>query len=189
MSSNNQDQGSKASRSGNQEAENVDKIRDILFGSQMRDYDGKFSGLEERLKKSSSELREDVTRQLQSLEAFTKSELGAVVTRIEAEKDARIEAIKALTAELREFSKAEDKRYQKLEAQNDKAHRELREQVLAEANRLAERIRKETTELTELLHRESADLRDNLAHRADLAEMFAQLALHLRGELPAKGKK
>ena len=28
---------------------NVDKIRDILFGSQMRDYDRRFSTLEERL--------------------------------------------------------------------------------------------------------------------------------------------
>ena len=30
---------------------NVDKIRDILFGSQMRDYDSRFSRFEERLLK------------------------------------------------------------------------------------------------------------------------------------------
>ncbi len=31
------------------ESQNVERIRDILFGSQMRDYDGRFQRLEERL--------------------------------------------------------------------------------------------------------------------------------------------
>ena len=38
---------------------NVDKIRDILFGSQMRDYDKKFARIEERLLKETADLREE----------------------------------------------------------------------------------------------------------------------------------
>src|SRR5947209_6262346 len=39
-------------------AGNVDKIRDILFGTQMRDYDSRFARLEETLVKENAEIRE-----------------------------------------------------------------------------------------------------------------------------------
>ena len=53
----------KESAAGNQtldsEAGNVDKIREILFGGQMRAYDRRFTRLEERLAKESADLREE----------------------------------------------------------------------------------------------------------------------------------
>ncbi len=51
------------------ESGNVDRIRNILFGSQMRDYDGRFQKMEERLTREAGELRSDLQRQLQALEA------------------------------------------------------------------------------------------------------------------------
>ena len=57
------------------ESGNVDRIRNILFGSQMRDYDGRFQKLEERLKIEEVELRGDLQRQLQALEGFMKGEV------------------------------------------------------------------------------------------------------------------
>ncbi|MFI5095659.1 MAG: hypothetical protein ACHQIK_19695, partial [Candidatus Acidiferrales bacterium] len=44
------------------EGANVDKIRDILFGSNMREYEKRFARLEERLTKSSDALREDLKK-------------------------------------------------------------------------------------------------------------------------------
>ena len=38
------------------EGQNVDKIRDILFGNQMRDYEKRFARLEERVTKASEAL-------------------------------------------------------------------------------------------------------------------------------------
>src|SRR2546423_13320751 len=43
-------------------AESLDKVRDILFGVQMRDYDHRFSQLEERLMREATLLREDVKK-------------------------------------------------------------------------------------------------------------------------------
>src|ERR1700749_3579611 len=43
-------------------AGNVDKIRDILFGSQMRDYESRFARLEEALVKETAEIRETSRR-------------------------------------------------------------------------------------------------------------------------------
>src|SRR4051794_5759440 len=39
------------------ETQNVDRIRDILFGPQMRDYDSRFQRLEERLALEANNLR------------------------------------------------------------------------------------------------------------------------------------
>jgi hypothetical protein len=54
------------------EGANVDKIRDILFGSQMRDYDKRFGRLEERLAKAADALREDLKKRFDSLESFVQ---------------------------------------------------------------------------------------------------------------------
>ncbi len=45
----------------NPEGANVDKIRDILFGSQMRDYEKRFVRLEDTVTKALETLREDMT--------------------------------------------------------------------------------------------------------------------------------
>src|SRR5271170_4652156 len=70
-------------------AGNIDKIRDILFGSNMRDYEQRFSRLEEALKKESSDLRDTTRRHLESLEAFVHKELAALEVRLNAERDER----------------------------------------------------------------------------------------------------
>jgi hypothetical protein len=59
-------------------AGNVDKIRDILFGSQMRDYEKKFARVEERPARETGELREEIRRRFASLEAYMKNELTAL---------------------------------------------------------------------------------------------------------------
>jgi hypothetical protein len=60
------------------EGANVDKIRDILFGSQMRDYDKRFGRLEERLAKAADALRDDLKKRFDSLESFVQQEVESL---------------------------------------------------------------------------------------------------------------
>src|SRR5580692_9741351 len=85
---------------GEPAAGNIDKIRDILFGSQMRDYEQRFLRLEEALKKESLDLRETTRRHLEALEGFVQRELSALETRLNAERDARSESHSRLAADL-----------------------------------------------------------------------------------------
>ena len=43
---------------------NLDKVRDLLFGGQMRDFDRRFARLEERLIKETADLNDDVRKRL-----------------------------------------------------------------------------------------------------------------------------
>src|SRR5579863_8969892 len=70
-------------------AGNVDKIRDILFGSQMRDYETRFARLEEALVKETAEIRESHRRRLDQLEQHIKHEFEALEARIKSERDER----------------------------------------------------------------------------------------------------
>lgn len=167
---------------GRKEADNVDRIRDILFGGQMRDYETKFARVEERLAKETAEMREDLKRRLSSLEAFIKGELSALGDKMRVEKEERTQAIKALNTEFSEQAKAVDKRITQFETVNEKAHRELREQLLSETNRLAEEISQKTRELGVALKRDGEQLRGSLAHRQTLAELFAQMAIQIGGD-------
>src|SRR5262245_8356625 len=52
----------------------IDKVRDILFGSHLREFERRFIRLEERLVKETNDLKEDVRSRLEALEAFARSE-------------------------------------------------------------------------------------------------------------------
>ena len=63
-------------------AGNIGKIRDILFGHHMRDYESRFIRLDQTLKRETEELRETTRKSLETLEAYVKQELAALQTRV-----------------------------------------------------------------------------------------------------------
>jgi hypothetical protein len=91
---------SKDDASADLRAENIDKVRDILFGSMMRDYEQRFSRLEEALRKESAELRGSTHRHLEALEAFIRQELGSLELRLNTEREERAQSHSRLAAEL-----------------------------------------------------------------------------------------
>src|SRR5271167_4661264 len=108
------------------EGANVDKIRDILFGSQMRDYEKRFVRLEERLAKASEALRDDLKKRCDSLESFVQQEVEALGQRLKAEKTERADSLKELTRETRDAGKAHENKLSHLEEQLSSAQGDLR---------------------------------------------------------------
>ena len=53
----------------------VDKIRDLLFGNQMQDYDRRFSKLEERFLQRFKEIEAETARNLSALELHAKKQV------------------------------------------------------------------------------------------------------------------
>ena len=79
----------------------VDKIRDILFGSQIKNYETRFARLEEALARESAEIKDTMRRRLDSLEAFFKKETESLATRLKAERDEREETLNEIARELK----------------------------------------------------------------------------------------
>ena len=82
------------------EGESLEKIRDILFGSQKKDYESRFMRLEQELRRRSNDLRDEINKHFQSLESYVKSEIAAMHSKLDAEKDDRHRALQGLSREL-----------------------------------------------------------------------------------------
>lgn len=165
------------------EGANVDKIRDILFGSNMREYEKRFARLEERLTKSSEALREDLKKRFDSLESYVRQEMESLNQRLKAEKSERSDSLKELTRETRDTSKTLEKKLSQLEDQLSSAQGDLRGRILEQSKTLSNEIQKSKQELEVSLEREATALRNDKTDRATLADLFTELALRLKGEL------
>jgi DNA repair exonuclease SbcCD ATPase subunit len=161
---------------------NVDQIRDILFGGQMRDYERRFVEFDARLEAELARLRDAEEKRL-------------------AQIDKRIdESLDKLGKLLRQEIQDRNRSLDDLESRIQQAARTSRSEVAtsldAHAAELAatdERLRSAVADVAKAtyaragetegaLARLAADLRDEKVGREDLAALLAELALRLRGD-------
>ena len=164
---------------------NIDKVRDLLFGGQMRDYDRKFARLEERLVKETGELRDEVRKRLAGLEAYMKTEVESLSERLRVEQDARSSGVKDLGRELRETAQQVEQRISQLDEVVARGHRDLRQQLHTQHQELGDDIRQRVEDVLARLAREAHELRTDKADRSALASLLTEMAMRLTGELRA----
>ena len=161
---------------------NLDKIRDILFGAQTRDYEQKFATLEERLVKESVDLRNDLKRRFDSLELYMKKEVEAITERIKSEQTGRVDSLKELSSELKDLAKGIEKKTTQLEEQASKAQRDLRQHILDQSKSLSEEIHARHKELSAAQDQAVQQLRTEKTDRASLAALFMEASMRLNNE-------
>jgi DNA repair exonuclease SbcCD ATPase subunit len=162
---------------------NIDKIREILFGGQMRDYEKRFSRVEERLTRESLDLREDTRKRFDVLEAYIKAEFAALTERLHAEQRTRDEADVGLWRGVQDMAQSLTAKLAEQQEQLERAQSDLREQILAQSKDLSDEIRQKQDEMTTLLQREVADLNHGKTDRSTLATLLTEMALRLNNDL------
>ncbi len=174
-------QGMKHQMSGIEAVEtgSLDKIRDILFGNQMRENERRFARLEERLVKEQSDLREDIKKRLDNLENYVRSEIDSLSSRVDREATARDKAVKDLTGEIKNLIEALDNKITQLEQQANQSQRELRQQILEQYKNIDDGIKQKNEEILAVLEQETERLRSDKTDRSYLAALFAELAVRL----------
>jgi Skp family chaperone for outer membrane proteins len=167
----------------------LDKVRDILFGGQMRDLDRRFARVEERLTKETLQLEDDLRKRLATVESFARAESEALAQRIKAEYDARSEATSDLSRQMQDRYAELEKKAGLLDDQIARAQRELRQQILETHQRLADEIREKVDAVLARLRQEADDLRTDKADRVTLAALFTEMAMRLTHEPSARGEQ
>ena len=170
----------------NAEGANVDKIRDILFGTQMRDYEKRFVRLEETVLKQMDTLRDDMTKRLDTLSNFVQQEVDSLSQRIKTEKGERVETTKEFTREVKDAHKGFEKKLGQIEEAMADGSSEIRAKFLEHSKSVSSEIDKLRRDGTAALSREVETLRDEKTDRAGLADLFAEFSLRLKNkfELP-----
>ena len=172
---------------GIDEAGKVDRIRDILFGSQMRDYDGRFQRLEEHLSREATEVRAETQKRLDALERFIKGEVDSINSRAATEHGERCNATDKLGGELAETARNLDTKINNLSEQTAKNLGELRELLLEQSKMLSAEIKEKHDQMKAGLDHEAAQIRGAMTGREALAEMLSEVALRLKNEFRVPG--
>jgi hypothetical protein len=165
--------------------ESLDKVRDILFGGQMRAVDARLASLEERLQRELTAFRVDTQRQLSDTESYIKKEIDALGERLAGERAKRAEDGKALAAELKETVSTFEKRVANLDDSTSKADAELRTAILEYSKSTASQINQLSSDLSSELQRAVLELRGEKLDTATLIQLFSDVALHLSEDLQA----
>jgi hypothetical protein len=166
---------------------NLDKIRDILFGSQIRDYETRFSRLEEALVSQTNDIRETTKKRLDALESYVRKELEALQSRLKTEREERGEATQQLAREIKDTSDALARKLRDLSDHTEERDRGLREEILRQSSDLLDEMRSRQTELNALLDRRVQELTHSKTDRAALAGMFQEVAMRLKDEFQIPG--
>ena len=169
------------------ESQNVDRIRDILFGSQMRDYDSRFQRLEERLGLEANNLRWDIGKRLEAIEAFMRGESESLGTRLASEQAERSQALERLGRDLAETARHLNERITQLDNQMAKEIRDLRQLVLDQTKALSHEISEKHNQLKGSLDHEAQQIRGAMTGREALADMLSELSLRLKNEFRVPG--
>jgi hypothetical protein len=171
--------------------ESLDKVRDILFGGQMRAVESRLQGLEERIMREQSAMRTDFAKQLADLDASAKRDSQTLGERLAAERTKRTEELKTLSAEIKEILRSLEKRHVKLEELTGLADAEIRDQILQQSRAITAEIERLSQRVTTDLNREVASLRNDKTDVSAIVSVFNDMATRLAGESrpPAKATR
>ena len=162
--------------------ESLDKVRDILFGGQMRAVESRLQGLEERIMREQTSIRTDLTKQLAEVDASAKREAHTLNERLVAERTKRTEELKTLSSELREILKSLEKRHVKLEEITGMADAEIRDNILQQSRAITAEIERLSQRVSADLNREVTSLRTDKTDVSAIVSVFSDMATRLAGE-------
>lgn len=157
----------------------VDKIRDIIFGSQIKNYEARFARLEESLVRETAELKDLMRKRFESIESFFKTESEALAARLRAEKEERASLLSNLERDTKDAHGGLTRRVNDVDAAMNEGHSSLRKELMTESRKLMEEIDQRHDSLRSLMEARVTELRGQKVDRALMADLFREMAAHL----------
>jgi len=154
----------------------VDKIRDLLFGNQMQDYDRRFSKLEERVLQRFKDVESEAKRNLEMYESNAKKQIDSLAGQLRSEKDSRADADKEIDRNLREQNQALEKQVRALSDQLSELERDVSDRINRNDHSLREEIKQKNEGVQMLIEKMFADLSNVKTDRNLLAGLFVEVA-------------
>ncbi len=164
---------------------NLERTREILFGPNLRDIEKRFARIEERLTREIGEAREEFRRRLEQVESHFKSEIETLNGHVGTEREERSRQLKQVVNDRTAADGSLEEKLSQLVEATSRTTRDLSNQTREQHRLLAEELQAKFDTLTSHLAREAATLREDKTDRAALADMLGEIAMRLRGDVPA----
>lgn len=167
----------------NDSEQNVDKIREILFGGQMRDYQRRFDTLEAGITAANDHLRNDISNRIENLESYVRREMELLGERLINERRERSEERENSAAELQDARRRIEESLSRLDEQSATEARAIRSALEDKSREFAQVIQQSRDDFNSMLGRQANELEDRKVGREDLAALLSEVALRLNREL------
>lgn len=160
---------------------NIDQIRDIIFGAQLREYNARFEKIESDITMMQQEIH-DYAEQVKSV---LSSELRAAVESLEKKIKSLTSNSQEETADLRQQIERVNRKFstniEALDKTLDQQTSSLREELLQTREKLQEDVRNLKNQIFEELERRFSMLREVKISKDDMAEILFELGMRLKG--------
>jgi hypothetical protein len=168
---------------------NVDQIRDILFGGQMRDYERRFQELAQKLEQEAGRLRSEMEKRVSALEKRLDDQVDKLAKAVRLEVGDRgkaVEELEARTLQAARSARAEingaiDRLQHEQSASDERARKALAD--------LAASLKAASASAESALVAARQELRGEKLSRGDFAALLTELALRIKGEFELPTKK
>ena len=164
------------------EIENISKIRDILFGNNMNEYEKRFEQLEEKLLQSVAENKAETDKKIASLDSYLKKELKMLNEKFIEEEESRIKSDKKLLMDIESLEES----LKKFKQVTNDNFSENHHQMMEFSNDTNNQITALNKALQARLENTANQLQANKVERSSLAMMFTDLAYQIAGENEAE---
>ena len=160
-------------------ATSLDKVREILFGQEMRKNDQRFSKIEERLLKELSALGTETKKRLDALDNVSRAEIDGLSKSLKLEQAEREALTKELARASTEMAKALDKKLAQIDASFVKSLREAQAELSSEVRALRDEVKKSLEESATELNTRTRQMQASKIDRGQLAALLIDLAQSL----------
>ena len=160
------------------EGEKISKIRDILFGNNMTEYEKRFAQVEDRLNKNLSDMNDDFNNKLNLLESFIKEEFSSLSDQLKQEEIERLSGSKKNTKEIDDL----ETRLLKLKETTVNTQKEIKAQFYEKMKLLTSDFKDQNKEMRNVFDKELDILQEGKTDRSALAVLLTDLAIKLSGE-------
>ena len=165
------------------DTEGVDKIRELIFGVQMQDYEKKFEFQEKEFLSELNKLRVDTKNWFDTLEKYIKDEVESLSGQITSEKNERTDANRESLKKLDETRASLQKTIDTFAEQTKINEKELRSQLLDQSKQLRTEMQQSSEKILEKLEQAVSALRDEKTDRKSLSMLLMEVALKLNDDV------
>ena len=159
---------------------NLEKVRDILFGTQSREFEERCNYLEQRLLQESMDLKDQLTRSLEEIKAYVNSEVSRLTNQIQQEQAGRSNSVEEVGQVIRTMGSQLESRLSGLHDQTTTQHQKLEGLLTQQKAELTEQQQQALADMQGRFQEALNELKTDKTDRAGLAEMLMDVALRLK---------
>lgn len=162
---------------------NVDKIRDILFGSQMRDFEQRLDAMEKRLTQAVERGARDLERRVERLDKYTRREVDKLSEQLKVERKDRVTEARQGANEFNNLVEQVEAWFAEVDEQLARESKDLRGTLNEQGKELTAQIREAHNQLLASLQKETSELANVTLAKEDMAAVLTEVAMRLNKDL------